>query len=232
MTTLSTAVPTSMPSAAETYHTYHTHHGFLEFLPAVRRHANISFRQLPHADREEAVAEAVAAAFINYASAQRRGKSHSINRSMLATFAVRHVRDGRHVGGSQDSRKDVMSRKAQRARGFSVLRLPSMDGHVFDCLSAPDQPVWKDHLLHDRRTPPPDQVAFRIDWSRFLAQQNDRTRRAIGLLAAGYRRSEVADTLGVTRPAITQRMDRVRRDWEKFREKPCVADGAASGTTR
>lgn len=108
-------------------------------------------------------------------------------------------------------------RQAQRAGGFRVLRLPSKEGRIFDCLSAPDQPVWKDHLLHDRRTPPPDQVAFRIDWSEFLAEQSDRTRRAIGLLAAGYKRSEVADTLGVTRPAVTQRIDRVRRDWEKFR---------------
>jgi hypothetical protein len=60
----------------------------------------------------------------------------------------------------------------------------------------------------------PDQVAFRCDWSEALAQQNDRVRQMIGLLAAGYLRCNVTEKFGITRPAITQRMDRVRRDWD------------------
>jgi hypothetical protein len=219
VTAQSTVVSTAlMPAAADTYHTSHTHHEFLKLLPAIQTHARISFRHLPATDRAEAVAEATAAAFLNYESAQRRGKTHAVNQNMLATYAVRHVKDGRHVGGSRDGKRDVLSRKAQRAGGFKVYSLGGKHEQVYNCLSAPDQPVWRDHLLHDRRTPVPDQVAFRCDWSTFLAQQTDRVRQMIGLLAAGHRRCDVAEKFGITPSAITQRMDRVKREWKHFQD--------------
>jgi hypothetical protein len=202
-----------------------TNRGFLEHLPAVHTHAHIQFRHLNQIDREEAVAEAVAGAFCNYASTRRRRKAHAIAPTMLAQFGVLHVKTGRHIGGAQDSKRDVLSWRAQRAGGFKVRLLGWNDEEIYDCLTAPDQPVWRWVLLEDHRTPVPDQVAFRLDWSTFLAQQTDRTRQAIGMLAAGHRRCEVADRLGVTRPALTQRMNRVRRDWGKFR-----ADGERSAT--
>ena len=46
---------------------------FLKLLPAVETHASISFRHLPETDREEAIAEATAAAFVNFDSARRKG---------------------------------------------------------------------------------------------------------------------------------------------------------------
>ncbi len=91
------------------------------------------------------------------------------------------------------------------------MSLPIRDVYAFDCLTAPDQSVWRDSLLHDRSTPPPDQAAFRIDWSRFLAGQTDRTRTAIAMLAAGYKQVEVADHLGITPPAVCQRMKTAKR---------------------
>ena len=57
-----------------------------------------------------------------------------------------------------------------------------------------------------------------MDWSKFLSQQTDRTRRIIAALAAGHRRCEVAEMFGVTPPSITERMDRVRREWLAFQE--------------
>jgi predicted ArsR family transcriptional regulator len=53
-----------------------------------------------------------------------------------------------------------------------------------------------------------------------LAGQTDRTRTAAALLAAGHRRSEVADALGVSRPAITQRLARLEREWNVFHREP------------
>ena len=119
-------------------------------------------------------------------------------------------------GGSWEGRRDVFNRRARRAGRYSVHRLSCNRERIFDCMSAPDQPVWRLVLLEDRRTPVPDQMAFRIDWSVFLSQQTDRVRQMVGLLAAGHRRCEVADKLGITGSAITQRMARVQRDWEKF----------------
>jgi len=187
--------------------------GFLKYLRAVKTHAEIWFRDRDAADQEECISEAIAAAFVNYTSACRRGRSAAIRPSMLARYAIQHVNACRHVGGSQETKTDVLSRRAQQAHGFEVQSLPDDAVYDFNVLKVPDQKVWRLNLLHDRSTPVADQAAFRIDWSRFLARQHDRTRTAMALLAAGDRRCEVAEKLGVTNAAITQRMARVEKEW-------------------
>ena len=189
---------------------------FLKYLPALETHAAIQFRGLPDTDREEAIAEARAAAFVNFRSAVRKGQAHRLKPSMVAHYAVLHARGGRHVGGTQDSTTDVLSRRAQRIRGFKVHGLPWDDAHAYDVLKTPDQEVWRLRLRHDRRTPVPDQVCFRIDFSEFMGKQHDRTRTAMAMLAAGHRQTEGADHLGVTPAAVCQRLSRARREWEKF----------------
>ena len=185
---------------------------FLEYVPVVETHAAISFRHLPETEREEAVAESLAAAFLNFVSARRRGTLTALKPSRLAHYAVLHTRNGKHVGGSMDSKRDVMSFRAQKAGNFQVHRLPWDDTRVYDVLKAPEH-VWRQTLLEDRRTPVADQVRFRLDFSSFVARQHDRTRTAMALLAAGDRRSEVAEKLNVTPSAITQRMAKVEREW-------------------
>ena len=69
-----------------------------------------------------------------------------------------------------------------------------------------------------RWTLPSDQAAFRIDWSKFLAGQSDRTRCTLAMLAACYMQTEVADRLNVTPPAICQRINKARREWQNFQE--------------
>ena len=186
------------------------------YMQPVMTHAAIQFRHLPAVDREEAVAESVAAAFVGFSSACRRGREHVIPPSMLAHFSVLHARAGRHVGGPWESKKDVMSRVAQRRHGFRVFSLPVRDGYPFDCMAAADQPVWRDRLLYDRRTTPADLACFRVDWSRFLAGQTDRTRVLLGMLGSGYRSVEIADHLGVTAPAVCQRRKKAAREWAVF----------------
>jgi hypothetical protein len=190
--------------------------GFLKFLPAVKLHAQIQFRHLPHADREEAIAESIASAFCNYVTACKNGKGHVIRPSTLAHYSVLNAKAGRHVGGPWESKRDALSHVAQRKHRFRVFRLPVRDGYAYDCMAAPDQAVWRDRLLFDRRTPPPDQAALRIDLSSFLARQHDRTRTLLAMLAAGYKQAEAADHLGVTAPAITQRRNRAAREWAVF----------------
>ena len=194
---------------------------FLKYLPAVQTHAGIQLRGLPATDREEAVAEATAAAFLNVHSAIRNGKAHRLKPSMVAHFAALHVHDGRHVGGRTDTTTDVLSSKAQRLRGFKVHGLPWDSVNAFDVLKISDQTVWKDRLLHDRRTLPPDQTAFRIDFSQFMAGQADRTRTLLAMLGSGYRSVEVADHLGITASAICQRRTKAAREWSVYQgEEP------------
>ena len=70
-------------------------------------------------------AEAVAAAFVSYQRLRARGKDPARKfPAMMAACAVRHVRDGRCVGGRRSS-KDVLSWRTQVRHGFRVERLPT-----------------------------------------------------------------------------------------------------------
>ena len=84
-------------------------------------------------------------------------------------------------------------------------------------MNDPAAPVWKQVLLEDKSTPVPDQAAFRIDWSDFLRQQHDRTRRILAMLAEGHKQVEVADELGTSTAAVWQRIAKAEREWESFR---------------
>ena len=108
-----------------------------------------------------------------------------------------------------------MSFRAQQAGGFRVERLPWDAPQAYDVIKAPE-PVWRLRLLEDRGTPVPDQVRFRIDFSAFVRNQHSRSRKAMAMLASGDKRCEVADRLGITASAITQRMARVEREWNQY----------------
>ncbi len=83
--------------------------GFMAVLPSVRTHAQIQFRRWPRERREDAVQEAVASACASYHGLAAAGRCHVAHPGTLASFAVKHVRGGRHVGGSQDGARDAMS---------------------------------------------------------------------------------------------------------------------------
>ena len=72
---------------------------FLAVMPAVQNHARIRFRHLPAEQRQEAIAEAVAAAYVSYMKLDQQQKLPQAFVSTLASYAVRHVVQGRHVGG-------------------------------------------------------------------------------------------------------------------------------------
>ena len=189
---------------------------FLALLPKVETHAGIQFRSLPAADHEEALAEARAAAFVIVHSAVKNGNTHRLSPSTVARYAVLHVKGGGHVGSGVDARRDAMSRKARRQNGFSLVGLGRLDVPIYNCLIDAGRPVWGQRLLHDRRTNPADQAAFRIDMSAFLAGQADRTRTLLSLLAAGHKSAEAADRMGITPAAISQRRKRALREWERL----------------
>jgi hypothetical protein len=93
------------------------HLGFLNIKPVVERHARIVFRKWSKEAREEAVAEAVAAAFESYVALKERGRQPDRFPFQLACFAALHVKDDRHVGGKKSAR-DVSSRTTQAAHAF------------------------------------------------------------------------------------------------------------------
>src|SRR5258706_13948141 len=150
--------------------------GFLAVLPAIQTHARIVFRHLPRERREDAVQEVVASACVSYQVLAAKGKLDVAHPGSLATFAVRHVRNGRHVGGSQDAARDVLSKVAQRRHSFEISSYEGQTGQEDD---------WRQVALEDRKTPIPDLAAFRIDFAQWLRTLSDRDRRIINAFISG-----------------------------------------------
>jgi hypothetical protein len=179
------------------------HRDFLLILPVVEKRAQFAFRFLPSVDREEAIAEAVAAAFVSFVGLKARGKSPAAFPVVLALFAVLHVRNGRHVGGSCRS-GEVTSYAAQRRHGFRL--------H----LAASELSGWNEQFLDDSATPVLDQVRFKLDWQAFLKSLPRRHRRMVRSLAQGHPAHQVAEAFQVSPSRITQLRQQWQRQWLAF----------------
>jgi len=184
--------------------------GFLSILPAVQKHARMQFRRLPTESREEAIQEAVASACVAYQLLASQGRLHVAYPGTLSDFAVRHVRTGRHVGGKQDTAKDVLSPSCQKRHGVCVqscCHIPPGGGGVDG---------WKSQVLSDRRIGVADLAAFRIDFAAFLHALAYRDRRIIAAMVSGERTFAIADRFGLTAGRVSQLRRKYERSWHVF----------------
>ena len=78
-------------------------------------------------------------------------------------------------------------------------------------------------VVEDSRTPVPDQVAFRIDFSDWLKRQPRRNRRIAEALAVGNATGEVARRFHVTSGRISQLRRQFHRSWQEFQGNAAVA---------
>ena len=179
--------------------------GFLAVLPAIRSHAQIQFRQWPRERREDAVQEAVASACASYHRLAVAGRRHVAHPGTLASFAVKHVRGGRHVGGSQDGARDAMSAVAQRRHRFTTSSYGWREAGGLPQIA-----------IADRRTPVPDLAAFRIDFACWMRTRSRRDRRIIGALASGEGTSAVAERFAISAARVSQLRRRYERAWRAF----------------
>ena len=187
--------------------------GFLNVLPAVETHAKIQFRHLPLEQREEAIQEAIASACVSYKLLASKGRLHDANPSMLATFAVNFVRNGRHVGGHQDAARDVLSPRCQRRHGVRVV---SCHRPRLVTRSGSGGIGWQQQTIADRNDPIPDTAAFRIDFARWLKTLTHRDRRIIAAFVRGERTMDVAERFAVTQGRVSQLRRKYEREWTKF----------------
>jgi hypothetical protein len=194
------------------------HDGFLKLMPIVERHARVVFRSLPGVDREEAVVEAVAAAFVAYGRLRARGIDPAREfPSMMASFAVKYVCSGRHVG-SRSSSKDVLSVRAQRKHGFRVHSLPMTFRRPQDELygevgGQARLDVFEERLADNRKTPPADQAAFRIDCTEFVRSLSVRDRQMAEFLALGHSNKAAAARFHLSPGRVTQLRQGWCQDW-------------------
>ena len=184
------------------------HAVFLSLLPRIALHARVSFRHVrcPHR-RADAVAEAVALAWLWCVRLAQRGKDAARFPSVLAAFAARAVRSGRRLCG-QEKTKDALSPRARARRGFRVERLPDY--------STPSGNPLDDALTDNTVTPVAEQVAFRLDFPAWLATLGGRDRRVALDLMAGERTRDVARKYGRSPGRVAQLRRRFRDDWRRF----------------
>jgi hypothetical protein len=197
------------------------HAEFLSLFPAIVRHARFAFRHRNAVDREEAEAEAVAAAFESFVGLKLRGKDPARDfPTLIGTFAVLHVKDGGHVGGHSSS-KDALSAKAQAVHGFRVESLPAYQQASFGSVYADPggqraQDLFEERLRDNNRTPVADQVCFRVDFPAFLQRLTSRDRRLASYLSLGHS-ARAASRLFKLGPArITQLRKRWQEEWLNF----------------
>ncbi len=177
---------------------------FERFIPAIKRHARVAFRNLRPQERVEAVAEVVANAFTAFRRLAERGKLDVAYPSPLARFAVAQVRAGRRVG-NQLASHDVLSFVAQREQGFMIESLETMD---------PD--VWCEALVDNTVTPVADAAAFRLDFSAWLGRLHRRDRELIKFLSVGNTPREAARQFRLSQARISQLRGGLRSDWQDF----------------
>jgi hypothetical protein len=213
---MTTAVTVKSPSNIGTPPT--TANEFLELLPRVERHAAVVFRTLPAAEREEAVAEAVAAAFVAFRRLRLRGLDPARDfPSQIARYAVLHVKDGRQVGGRRHS-QDVLSPYAQRKHRFRVESLPLATRRPHEDLYGElrgqrQLDLFEERLRDNRRTPPPEQAAFRLDFPEFMGSLSRRDRRLARYLSLGHSGKAAARRFGLSPGRVTQLRQRWCREW-------------------
>jgi hypothetical protein len=183
--------------------------GFMSILPTVQTTAKIRFRRLPAAQREEAIQETIAAACMHYQLAAAQGKLHAVRPGPLADFAVRHVRTGRHVGGSQDAAKDVMSPVCHQRHG---VRMHSYHADRSAC----GTDGWRQVAIADRKDPIPETAAFRIDFARWLRTLARRDRRIIAAFTSGEGTAAVAGRFGISPGRVSQLRRLYEQRWHCF----------------
>lgn len=179
---------------------------FQTVLPRITRHARCYFRHVRCLHRKaDCVSEIVSICWKWWLRLVERGKDPSKFVSVLATFAVRAVRNGRRLCGRLRA-KDAMSEVAQQRHGFVVGKLP-------DFSTESTNPLVE--ALADN-TPSPDAAAFRIDWPAWLRTRTDRDRRIIHGMAMSERTLELARRYGLSSARISQLRGDFHSDWEQF----------------
>jgi hypothetical protein len=187
------AVQSNDGSAAVDHHLYAA---FVAAMPKILNVATYRFRHLPCSDtREDRVCETVALCWVWFVRLVQKGRNPDTFISALAGYGAKAVQSGRHACGMERA-KDVLSRRCQRRRGFSVSTLPGE--------GAAEQPEIDDALHDNTQTPVPDQVQFRCDFPAWKNRFPVKKRQLIDQMALGHRTKDLAVAFRVTEGRISQ----------------------------
>ena len=126
---------------------------------------------------------------------------------MLARYGIAQVRDGRRVGNKLSIR-DPLSAYCQRKKGVAVERFDRFDE---------EENAWAEAVVVDTRLAPvPDIVAFRCDFTDWLASLTRRDRRLAETLALGNRTGDVAKRFKLSAGRVSQLRTELATSWKQF----------------
>lgn len=178
---------------------------FAAFLPELSSRLSYRFRRRNIEAKEDAVAEGLGIAWQIYLSARTGGKMITVGN--LAFYAGKAVDSGRKVAGTSST--DALSEGTLARR-----RMPE---HVsLDALGGVSSTFCA--VFGDRRWrwPVLDYVAPSLDWTAFEGQCSWRDRRIIKMRQAGWRQTEIASKLGISPPAVNQRLRNLLSRWREM----------------
>jgi DNA-directed RNA polymerase specialized sigma24 family protein len=184
----------------------HLHDGFLELLPKIKSLAWRALRCRPMHEREDAMAEVVAIAYMMYRRLVETGKSETAYATPLARFAILRYFDGRHVNGNVSAR-DAYSSEAQAGGERYLQRLFEFDY---------TEDRWREAVIDNHQTPVPDQVQFRMDFPVWLETLTRRDRKVAETLVEGESVGAVARMFGISSSRVSQLRSEFRDGWESF----------------
>ena len=174
---------------------------FLNVMPAIAARAHRRFAYLPAADREDAVAEAIAAGYCMACSLVRRGRGDQVHTVGFTANAVRAAAGGRRVGSSQ-AVCDMLSPLGRRRHGRCVVSLDA-DGEGDE-----DGSRWRHEALADGDAEEPGEVVRRHhDYPLMLHGVSDKALATFRFLAETHgagRQADLAGELMVSPARITQ----------------------------
>jgi hypothetical protein len=189
---------------------------FLLLLPGIREQARFAFRNERPERRQKLIAETIANAYVAFVRLVNRGLEAIVYVTPLTQFAVRQVRDGRHVGGTLNVR-DVSSEYCQAHKRIAVARLDKFDERKGE---------WKEVLIEDHRSGPAEVAAARIDVGEWFARLPRRKRRIAATLAVGESTKRTARKFHASPGRISQMRRELETDWQDFQGEADAKDAA------
>jgi len=183
-----------------------SNHPFLYLLPLIQKIAQSRLHRLQTADRDDAIQEVVANAFVAYTKLMLSGGEKRAFATPLANFGVRQYWEGRKVGSRTNSR-DILAESCRRRRQLKV-------GSLFRF----EADHWCELLLEDRRAGPAEIATIRIDFQNWLNSLAPSYRRFAEMLAMGETTNDVARQFHVTPARVSQIRRFLERSWQQFQE--------------
>lgn len=190
---------------------------FLALLPRIESQAGNCFAYLRcPAERADKIAETVALAWKAYLRLIETGKDMSQFVATFTFFVARSVKCGRLLAGMIKS-KDVLNPQAQKRFGFKVETLPQSTSRFSrEPHGQRQQDAFERRLQDNRITPVPEQVAFRIDFSRWYGTRCRRDRAIIGCMLLDERTQDLSRKFGISPSRVSQLRREFYLDWLRF----------------